>query len=138
MPLQPPQVWNTNTYGAVVAVFNTQGASWDRARREFMEHRAPKAPLRALVAPADVPAFARGAGLRYVAWVDSVQTACVLTARDSLHVLLARSESDIISFLPIRDVSGVSVAPIGVPPTSVLVPPVCVCVGKCCPARVIA
>ena len=25
-----------------------------------------------------------------------------------------------------------SVAPIGVPPTSVLVPPVCVCVGQCC------
>ena len=109
------QVWNTNTYGAVVAVFNTQGASWDRARREFMEHRAPKAPLRALVAPADVPAFASAAGTRFVAWVDSVQTACVLTARDSLHVLLARSESDMISLLPIKDVRGVSVAPIGVP-----------------------
>ena len=109
------QVWNTNTYGAVVAVFNTQGASWDRARREFMEHRAPKAPLRALVAPVDVPAFASAAGTRFVAWVDSVQTACVLTARDSLHVLLARGESDIISLLPIRDVGGVSVAPIGLP-----------------------
>lgn len=125
------QVWNTNTYGAIVAVFNTQGASWDRARREFTKHRAPKAPLRALVAPADVPAFASAAGMRFIAWVDSVQTACVLTARDSLHVLLARSESDIISLLPIRDVSGVSVAPIGVPMLYVSVPSVCL-LDNCC------
>lgn len=107
------QVWNTNAYGAVVGVFNTQGASWDRARREFMEHKAPKAPLRALVVPADVPAFAGASDARYVAWVDSVQTACVLATYDSLHVTLARGQSDIITLLPLKAAAGISVAPIG-------------------------
>ena len=109
------QVWNTNAHGAVVAVFNTQGASWDRSRREFREHSAPKAPLRTLVAPNDVPAFACTKGARFVAWIDSVQTACVLTANDSLHVVLDCSQSDIITLLPIKDAGGIAVAPIGVP-----------------------
>lgn len=109
------QVWNTNSYGAVVGVFNTQGASWDRARREFTEHLAPKAPLRAAVAPADVPALASASDARYVAWVDSVQTACVLTTYDSLHVTLARGQSDIITLLPLKTSAGIAIAPIGSP-----------------------
>ena len=65
--------------------------------------------------PSDVPAFACTKGARFVAWIDSVQTACVLTANDSLHVVLDCSQSDIITLLPIKYAGGIAVAPIGVP-----------------------
>jgi raffinose synthase len=51
------QVWNMNKYGGVVGVFNIQGSSWSRSRRQFIIHDNSPPPLTTVVRPADIPLF---------------------------------------------------------------------------------
>lgn len=51
------QVWNVNAHNGIVAVFNLQGSSWDRARRQYVVHDANPPSLSAVVRPHDVESF---------------------------------------------------------------------------------
>ncbi len=51
------QVWNVNKYSGVVGVFNIQGSSWSRSRRQFIIHDKSPARLSTTVRPADIPLF---------------------------------------------------------------------------------
>ena len=51
------QVWNMNKYSGVVGVFNIQGSSWSRSRRQFIIHDNSPPPLTTVVRPADIPLF---------------------------------------------------------------------------------
>ncbi len=46
-----------NKYGGVVGVFNIQGSSWSRSRRQFIIHDNSPPPLTTVVRPADIPLF---------------------------------------------------------------------------------
>lgn len=52
------QVWNVNRYNGMVGVFNIQGSSWSRVRRQFVIHNATPPSLTTAVKPADVPLLA--------------------------------------------------------------------------------
>lgn len=51
------QVWNVNKYSGVVGVFNIQGSSWSRTRRQFIIHDTSPPQLATVVKPADIPLF---------------------------------------------------------------------------------
>ena len=46
-----------NKYSGVVGVFNIQGSSWSRLRRQFIIHDNSPPPLNTVVRPADIPLF---------------------------------------------------------------------------------
>lgn len=46
-----------NKYSGVVGVFNIQGSSWSRTRRQFIIHDNSPPPLTTVVRPADIPLF---------------------------------------------------------------------------------
>jgi len=39
------KVWNVNRYCGILAVFNLQGSSWDRSKRQFFTHDSSPKPL---------------------------------------------------------------------------------------------
>ena len=47
-----------NRYSGMVGVFNIQGSSWSRVRRQFVIHNATPPSLTTTVKPADVPLLA--------------------------------------------------------------------------------
>lgn len=49
------QIWNVNRYNGMVGVFNLQGSSWSRTRRQFVIHDATPPSLTTVVKPADIP-----------------------------------------------------------------------------------
>ena len=51
------QVWNVNKYSGVVGVFNIQGSTWSRTRRQFIIHDTSPPHLATVVKPADIPLF---------------------------------------------------------------------------------
>lgn len=51
------QVWNVNKYSGVVGVFNIQGSTWSRTRRQFIIHDSSPPQLTTAVKPADIPLF---------------------------------------------------------------------------------
>ena len=51
------QVWNVNKYSGVVGVFNIQGSTWSRTRRQFIIHDQTPPQLSTTVKPADIPLF---------------------------------------------------------------------------------
>lgn len=52
------KVWNVNKYSGVVGMFNIQGSTWSRSRRQFIIHDKSPPPLQTAVKPADIPLFA--------------------------------------------------------------------------------
>ena len=53
------QVWNVNAHTGIVGVFNLQGSSWDRVRRQYFVHDASPPKLHTLVRPFDIEPFRR-------------------------------------------------------------------------------
>ncbi len=51
------QIWNVNKHTGIVGVFNLQGSSWDRSRRQYFVHDATPPTLDVLVCPRDVEPF---------------------------------------------------------------------------------
>ena len=101
------------THGCVHA----QGSHWSRRNRKFVMHDARPQPLSALVSPADVMAFAGGdPSGRFVLYSDAQKTAWVTELREGVKISLKRAESDLITVVPLRELKGLSLAPIGAPP----------------------
>ena len=50
-------MWNVNKYSGVVGVFNIQGSTWSRTRRQFIIHDTSPPQLTTVVKPADIPLF---------------------------------------------------------------------------------
>ena len=46
-----------NKYSGVVGVFNIQGSTWSRTRRQFIIHDTSPPQLTTVVKPADIPLF---------------------------------------------------------------------------------
>lgn len=46
-----------NKYSGVVGVFNIQGSTWSRTRRQFIIHDTSPPQLNTVVKPADIPLF---------------------------------------------------------------------------------
>ena len=126
----------------LVGVFNTQGASWDRATRRFTLHgggallralllgRRKAAALSTTVTPADVPGLPVPPSGRFVAWEDAAGRGRLVDASTGALVAeaggeagaagapptlsLARGEADLVTFAPALAVSsGLLAAPIG-------------------------
>lgn len=51
------QIWNVNAHTGIVGVFNLQGSSWDRNKRQYFVHDATPPTLDVLVRPRDIEPF---------------------------------------------------------------------------------
>ena len=51
------QIWNVNAHTGIVGVFNLQGSSWDRTRRQYFVHDATPPTLDVVVRPRDIEPF---------------------------------------------------------------------------------
>ena len=114
----------------LVGVFNTQGASWDRATRRFALHRRfpffcfgiPAPALSTTVTPADVPGLPVPASGRFVAWEDEAHRGRLVDAATGVLVgdstpptiTLSRGQAELVTLLPTLAVSpGLLAAPVG-------------------------
>ena len=99
-----------------------QGSHWSRKNRMFVMHDSRPQLLSTLVAPSDIMAFNGGdPSSRYVLYSDTQKAAWVTDLREGIKVSLKRAESDLVTIVPLHEVKGLSVAPIG--------EPLC---GECC------
>lgn len=108
-------MWNVNKYSGVVGVFNIQGSSWSRTRRQFIIHDTSPPQLATVVKPADIPLFStslppqgntasspgsdgqassqssscRGAAAEFAVYSNVTGHMCVLGLHDEVLVSLA-------------------------------------------------
>ena len=80
----------------------------------FVMHDSRPQLLTTLVSPADVMSF-DGEESRYVLYSDAQKAAWVTEPRERIKVSLKRAESDLITIVPLRELKGLSLAPIGAP-----------------------
>ncbi len=94
-----------------------QGSHWSRLRRQFVTHNNGAQTLTTEVGPADIPAFAAAAGGsengRFVMYSDAQKAVWVVDAAGNASVQLSRGESDLITVVPLTEVKGLCIAPIG-------------------------
>lgn len=64
------QIWNVNRHNGMVGVFNLQGSSWSRTRRQFVIHDATPPSLTTAVKPADIPLLSSSSSLPDQAALD--------------------------------------------------------------------
>ncbi|BDA43643.1 probable galactinol-sucrose galactosyltransferase 2 [Coccomyxa sp. Obi] len=117
------KVWTTNASGSgLIGIFNVQGSHWSRVNRQFVTHNNAPQTLTTEVRPADVPAFAAAAtaaddgcaaATRYVMYSDAEKKAWVVDAAGKVSVRLSRGQSDLITVVPLNEVKGLCIAPIG-------------------------
>ena len=82
----------------------------------FVMHDSRPQLLTTLVSPADVMSFGgEDPSTRYVLYSDAQKAAWVTELREGVKVSLKRAESDLITIVPLRELKGLSLAPIGVP-----------------------
>ena len=98
-----------------------QGSHWSRKNRMFVMHDSRPQLLSTLVAPSDIMAFSGGdPSSRYVLYSDTQKAAWVTDLREGIKITLKRAESDLVTVVPLHEVKGLSVAPIGTPLCRVL------------------
>ncbi|KAK9915311.1 hypothetical protein WJX75_007444 [Coccomyxa subellipsoidea] len=116
------KVWTTNASGSgLIGIFNVQGSHWSRSRRQFVTHNSGAQTLTTEVRPADIPAFAAAAASsdacsdsgRFVMYSDAQKALWVVDAAGATPVQLSRGESDLITIVPMTEVKGLCIAPIG-------------------------
>ncbi|PRW33710.1 raffinose synthase isoform B [Chlorella sorokiniana] len=129
------KVWNVNRCSAVVAAFNTQGASWSTPRRGFAFHDPNPPEVTAHVHAADVPwdllpggsgsgsgggsggsgASPAGGISKFAVYIESTQALhSVAWAFEPLAVRLAGGGgSELLTIAPCQEHGGMLVAPIG-------------------------
>ena len=91
-----------------------QGSHWSRRNRMFVMHDSRPQLLTTLVSPSDVMAFGgEDPSARYVLYSDARKAAWVTELREGVKVSLKRAESDLITIVPLRQLKGLSLAPIG-------------------------
>ncbi len=90
--------------------------------RQFVTHNNAPQTLTTDVRPADVPAFAAAAAAaddscaaatRYVMYSDAEKKAWLVEAAGKVSVQLSRGQSDLITIVPLTEVKGLCIAPIG-------------------------
>ena len=80
----------------------------------FVMHDSRAQLLTTMVSPCDVMAFAgEDPSARYVLYSDAQKAAWVTELREGVKVTLKRAESDLITIMPLRELKGLSLAPIG-------------------------
>lgn len=95
-----------------------QGSHWSRLNRQFVTHNNAAQTITTDVRPADIPIFAADpsgdwAAARFVLWSDAQQAAWVVGAAENAPVRLSRGESDLITVVPLTELKGLCIAPIG-------------------------
>ncbi len=89
--------------------------------RQFVTHNSAPQTLTTEVRPSDVPAFAVAAAAdggcaaatRYVMYSDAERKAWVVDAAGKVSVRLSRGQSDLVTIVPLTEVKGLCIAPIG-------------------------
>ena len=80
----------------------------------FVMHDSRPQPLTTMVSPSDVMAFGgNDPSARYVLYSDAQKAAWVTELREGVKVSLKRTESDVFTVVPLRELKGLSLAPIG-------------------------
>lgn len=80
----------------------------------FVMHDSRPQLLTTLVSPSDVMAFGGDdPSARYVLYSDAQTAAWVTELREGVKVSLKRAQSDVITVVPLRELKGLSLAPIG-------------------------
>lgn len=92
-----------------MGVFNVQGSSWSRKKRQFHIHDPSPPLLQTLVRPSDVPIFAQGmasdavtaSDTQYALYSDSKKCLTLSELDEGLFISLASGSSDIVTVAPI-------------------------------------
>jgi len=91
-----------------------QGSHWSRRNRMFVMHDSRPQQLTTLVSPSDIMAFGgEDPSARFVLYSDAQKMAWVTELREGIKISLKRAESDVVTVVPLRELKGLSVAPIG-------------------------
>eukprot|EP00803_Ostreobium_quekettii_P005322 evm.model.scf_2114.1 EVM.evm.TU.scf_2114.1 scf_2114:2316-14243(+) len=113
------KVWTTNPFSGVVGIFNLQGSSWSRATRHFCTHNRHPPTLETRVTPGDVESLMKkasnlpGFSGRYAVYTFQGKQLHVGGEDICLSVSLPALGSEVMSFSPVLEVSGILFAPIG-------------------------
>ena len=116
MTLMLLQVWNMNSVNGVVGVFNVQGSSWSRKKRQFHIHDPSPPTLHTQVRPSDVNLFSQDSATAdsYVLYSDLEGSLTLVTSDEGIHISLASGKSDIVTVAPVLSVAvGFKVACVG-------------------------
>jgi raffinose synthase len=126
------KVWNRNPVTGVVGVFNVQGSTFSRTRRNFHCHDDSPPTLSAVVRPTDVPTlfgnvssivhatYNNGAVDDFVAgafcamYSDGLKRLLVVDATEGeMQLTVPPAGSDVVVVSPVKECLGVLFAPIG-------------------------
>lgn len=105
-----------NPVNGVVGVFNIQGSSWSRKKRQFHIHNPDPPTLQTLVRPSDVHPFAQdGTSANDCAVYSDKTGSLVLATQDKdVCVKVASGECDVVTVAPVHSVAmGFQIACIG-------------------------
>jgi len=109
------KVWNVNRYCGILAVFNLQGSSWDRSKRQFFTHDSSPKPLSVQVMATDVEDVFPPAAVAspVVAYSYSTKKLHLLQSNEPIDVSLKAGGSDVLTFSPVLKAGGFCFAPVG-------------------------
>ena len=105
-----------NSVNGVVGIFNVQGSSWSRKKRQFHIHDPSPPSLHTQVRPTDIHPFSQdsAAASSYVMYSDLEGCLKLVTPDEGIHISLASGKSDIVTVTPVLSVAvGFKVACIG-------------------------
>ena len=95
-----------NSVNGVTGVFNVQGYSWSRKKRQFHTHDPTPPTLQTLVRPADIQGLTNPSATAisthtFVIYSDLTQQLTVATHDDGVTVRLAAKQSDVLTVAPL-------------------------------------
>jgi len=110
------KVWNGGAVAGEVAVFNVQGAAWDRTRRKFMRLTESPAQVVAEVRAWDVDGMRGewGAAEEVAAMRHGDQSVAVMGREEAMRIELPPTTSEMVTICPVTPLPcGARVAPLG-------------------------
>ena len=105
-----------NAVNGVVGVFNVQGSSWSRKKRQFHIHDPSPPPLEAKVYPKDIHPFDQDnrSAKFYALYSDANDSLTRIRVDEGVSISLASGKSDVVTVAPVFSVAvGFQVACIG-------------------------
>lgn len=115
------KIWNFNKYGAVIGVFNCQGAGWDPKEKRFVGRSECYMPISGTVHVSDIEwdqskeASSMGEAEEFLVYFNQAEKFLFATREsEPIYTTIQPSSFELFSFIPIQNLGGAAkFAPIG-------------------------